>query len=147
VRNPSPISTSRSALALIVAVLAAIAIPAVAQAGTGGVGTDPTSGGSQADSGGSGDEAKYTRIWNSRVSAGDKRWAHETAVCESGKDPNAVGGARDEYRGAFMFLRSSWKNSPKSPGGDPVDYSYRTQAVVAVLLKKQMGTSPWPVCG
>jgi hypothetical protein len=44
-------------------------------------------------------------------------------------------------------MRSTWKTSPRSPGGDPIDYSYRTQAVVAVLLMHEMGTSPWPVCG
>ncbi len=149
--NFFPMPTFRSILALILATLAsvlvALALPAAGQAGggitsTGGGGTDTQSaGGGSASS-----ESKYSRIWEQSVSGRDKRWAHETAMCESGKDPNAValGG---KYRGAFMFLRSSWKNSPKSPGGDPIDYSYRTQAVIAVLLKKQMGTSPWPVCG
>jgi hypothetical protein len=51
------------------------------------------------------------------------------------------------YRGAFMFTRDAWKTSPKTPGGDPVDYSWKTQAVVAVALKKRDGTRPWPVCG
>ena len=131
---------------LIAAAIAMFAIPAVAQAGTGGVGTDPSAGSESKQGSGGGDESKYERIWDNKVSSKDKRWAHETAMCETGKDPNAtaLGG---KYRGAFMFLRSSWKNSPKSPGGDPIDYSYTTQAVVAVLLKKQMGTSPWPVCG
>jgi len=135
----------RPTLALIaLAAVAALAFPAAGLAGSGGVGTDPPSGGS--DKSGSGDESMYTRIWEQKISSKDKRWAHETAMCETGKDPNAtaLGG---QYRGAFMFLRSSWKNSPKSPGGDPIDYSYRTQAVVAVLLKKQLGTKPWPVCG
>ena len=57
----------------------------------------------------------------------------------------AVGGGR--YRGAFQFMRSTWKNSPRSPGGDPIAYPYRTQAVVAVLLKRRDGAGHWPVCG
>jgi hypothetical protein len=44
-------------------------------------------------------------------------------------------------------MRSTWRVSPKSPGGDPTAWNYRTQAVVAVALKRQQGTSPWPVCG
>ncbi|KAB2859068.1 MAG: hypothetical protein F9K43_24085, partial [Bauldia sp.] len=74
------------------------------------------------------------------------RWAARVAQCESGRDPNAVA-LQGRYRGAFMFTRDAWKTSPKSPGGDPIDYSYRTQAVVAVHLKKRDGTRPWPVCG
>ena len=44
-------------------------------------------------------------------------------------------------------MRSTWKNSPKTPGGDPIAYPYRTQAVVAVALKRADGTGHWPVCG
>ena len=60
--------------------------------------------------------------------------AGEVGWCESGRDPDAIalGG---QYRGAFMFTWDAWKTSPKTPGGDPIDYSYRTQAVVAVALK------------
>ena len=39
-------------------------------------------------------------------------------------------------------MRSTWKASPKSPGGDPIAYPYRTQAVVAVLLKNRDGARP-----
>jgi hypothetical protein len=46
-----------------------------------------------------------------------------------------------------MFLIESWKNSPMSPGGDPHQFSWKTQAVVAVKLKHEMGTRPWPECG
>jgi hypothetical protein len=85
------------------------------------------------------------RIWQS-YSTADHRWAHKTSYCESGENPRAValGGS---YRGAFMFTRPAWKGAPKSPGGDPIKYSWRTQAVVAVALKHQLGTKPWPVCG
>jgi hypothetical protein len=88
---------------------------------------------------------KYVRIWD-RTSKRNKRWARNTAECESGGDPKAIGGG-GIYRGAFQFLKSTWRTSPKSPGGDPIRYTYKTQAVVAVALKKKVGTSPWPVCG
>ena len=75
-----------------------------------------------------------------------RRWAHRTSECESGGNPRAIGGG-GLYRGAFQFLKSTWRSSPKSPGGDPIAYSYRTQAVVAVLLKRRDGAGHWPVCG
>ena len=81
---------------------------------------------------------RYERIWD-RTSGGDKRWARRTSECESGGDPDAIGGG-GVYRGAFQFMRSTWKRSPKSPGGDPIAYPYRTQAVVAILLRS--GTAP-----
>jgi len=89
--------------------------------------------------------AKYHRKWDS-ASARNKKWAHRVAECETGRDPNAtaLGG---EYRGAFMFTRDAWKIAAATPGGDPVDYSYKTQAVVALSLKRELGTDPWPVCG
>ena len=36
---------------------------------------------------------------------------------------------------------------PAILGGDPIDYSYKTQAFVAVRLKMRSGSSPWPSCG
>ena len=88
---------------------------------------------------------KYDRLW-ARISTAERRWARRTSECESGGDPKAIGGG-GLYRGAFQFMRSTWKRAPKSPGGDPIDHRYRTQAVVAIMLKRQAGTSPWPVCG
>ena len=88
-------------------------------------------------SGSRGSESKYERLWD-KVSTRDKRWAKKTAECESGGDPKAIGGG-GMYRGAFQFLKSTWRTSPKSPGGDPIDYSYKTQAVVAVELKHRDG--------
>jgi Transglycosylase-like domain len=88
---------------------------------------------------------KFQRLWN-RVGRRDRRWARQTAECESGRDPDAIGGG-GLYRGAFQFMRSTWKQSPHSPGGDPIEYPYRTQAVVAVGLKKRDGAGHWPVCG
>jgi hypothetical protein len=123
-------------MALIGATAVAMSSPAMASSG----GTGATSGG-DSKSGGS----KYKRLWR-KTSRHNKHWANKTAECESGKDPNAIGGG-GQYRGAFQFMKSSWKNAPKTPGGDPIDYGYKTQAVVAVALKKHMGTKPWPVCG
>ena len=86
------------------------------------------------------------RQFEHEVSKKNKRWAKRVARCESGGDPNAIGGG-GTYRGAFQFMRSTWRNSPRSPGGDPIDYSYKTQAFVAVRLRMRSGSSPWPACG
>jgi hypothetical protein len=75
-----------------------------------------------------------------------RHWANTTSECESGRNPRAIGGG-GLYRGAFQFMKSTWAGSPKSPGGDPIRYTYRTQAVVAVLLMKRDGAGHWPVCG
>ena len=88
---------------------------------------------------------KYERIWD-RMPGKDKRWAKTTSECESGGNPDAIG-CGGLYRGAFQFTRSTWEASPKSPGGDPIAYPYRTQAVVAVLLMHRDGAQHWPVCG
>ncbi len=90
-------------------------------------------------------ERKYARIW-SKVPTRDRRWAKSTSRCESGGNPHAIGGG-GAYRGAFQFTKSTWRTSPKSPGGDPISYRFKTQAVVAVALKHREGTKPWPVCG
>jgi transglycosylase-like protein len=116
----------------------AVAMSSAALASSGGTGV--TSGGDSKGGGG-----KYERLWR-KTSRHNKHWANKTAECESGKDPNAIGGG-GRYRGAFQFMRSSWHHAPKTPGGDPIDYGYKTQAVVAVALKKREGTKPWPVCG
>jgi hypothetical protein len=87
----------------------------------------------------------YDRIFKRNVSKKNKRWAKRVARCESGANPNAIGGG-GLYRGAFQFMRSTWRTAPRSPGGDPVDYSYKTQAFVAVRLKARVGGSPWPNC-
>ena len=86
------------------------------------------------------------RDFERHVSKKNKKWAQRVADCESGGNPNAIG-AGGTYRGAFQFMRSTWKTSPRSPGGDPIDYSYKTQAFVAVRLKMRSGSSPWPSCG
>jgi hypothetical protein len=134
----------RAALSALLVAIGALLVAAVsAQAGSGGIGATGSTGGGSGS--GTVDQSRYTRIWQS-YSAADHHWAHKTSYCESGENPRAValGGS---YRGAFMFTRPAWKGAPKSPGGDPITYSWRTQAVVAVALKHQLGTKPWPVCG
>ena len=157
---PAPMTVKSRLLALALATIAVVAIGSLGidgagAASSGGIGIGGGSGGS--GSGGSGsaggsaagandaDAGKYDRIWGG-VSARDRRWARRTSKCESGGDPDAIGGG-GLYRGAFQFMKSTWKHSPKSPGGDPIAFPYRTQAVVAVLLKKRDGTRHWPVCG
>ena len=88
----------------------------------------------------------YDRVFKHNVSKKNKKWAKRVARCESGGDPNALG-AGGRYRGAFQFSRPTWRTSPRSPGGDPIDYSYKTQAFVAVRLKARAGRAPWPNCG
>jgi hypothetical protein len=125
-------------LAAVVA-LALILVPLTAPAGAYSGGT--STGTSDDGSGG----GKYDRLWK-KTSRHNKRWARHTAECESGKDPDAIGGGGD-YRGAFQFTKPTWHHAPKTPGGDPIDYDFHTQAVVAVYLKKRDGTSAWPNCG
>ena len=137
----SRLRTTLGVLTLAILIATMLIAAGSASARGGGVGTDP--GARNGD--GNATPAKYHRLWD-KVTRKDKRWANRVANCESGKDPDAVA-LKGRYRGAFMFTRDAWKTSPKSPGGDPIDYSYRTQAVVAVHLKKRDGTRPWPVCG
>jgi hypothetical protein len=144
----SPAASPRTVLSGLLAVAVAALVLALGgasgAAASGGIGAGGPS--DARDGGGKGATApKYVRIWE-RTSKRNKRWAHRTAECESGRDPKAIGGG-GLYRGAFQFMKSTWRTSPKSPGGDPIRYTYKTQAVVAVALKKKVGTSPWPVCG
>jgi transglycosylase-like protein len=145
------LTTSRPKLLIALsAALAALAISSIAMAGVadargGGtpVGDDnPTSAPAPAPTA---NEAKYAHIW-AKTPVADKRWAKSTSTCESGGNPRAIGGG-GVYRGAFQFTKSTWRTSPKSPGGDPIAYTFETQAVVAVLLMHREGTKPWPVCG
>jgi len=134
--KPIFLATGLIAVALLLSLTAA---PAMAG---GGISADGTSGGGGSSSSSGG---KYARLWD-KVSERDKRWASKTAECESGKDPDAIGGG-GMYRGAFQFMKSTWRVSPHSPGGDPIAYNYKTQAVVAVGLKNEEGAGHWPTCG
>lgn len=87
-------------------------------------------------------------IWEIRwdnLSAADHAWAYSTGSCESGNDPNANTG--NGFFGAFQYILSTWASAPKSPGGNPINYSWTTQAVVSVYLKHRDGTGHWPNCG
>lgn len=131
-----------AATALTFFLLGVLASQASAAAtGSGGASASTTTAGQSTERVGT----KYERIWD-RLPVRDKRWARSTSECESGGDPDAIGSG-GLYRGAFQFTRSTWKASPKSPGGDPIAYPYRTQAVVAILLKNRDGAQHWPVCG
>jgi hypothetical protein len=143
--RPAPRPDRYALWAVVMAVIAMIAGVATADAGAsgGGIGTGGGGGGGGADAKQAG--SRYAGIWEG-YSQRNRRWARSTSQCESGGDPNAIGGG-GKYRGAFQFLRSTWRNSPKSPGGDPIRYSWKTQAVVAVELKQRDGAGHWPVCG
>lgn len=138
------LSFKERARVVVVGVLASACLTGVlfataAQGGSGGVG--PGDGGS----GGKGTDAKYERIWND-FRAKDRRWARKTSKCESGGDRNIHGGG-GAYHGAFQFMKSTWRSAPKSVGRDPHKQTWKTQAVVAVLLKKRDGAGHWPNCG
>lgn len=140
--------TGRATVALgllaVLALLLAAVIPSGA-AGSGGVSPSAGSKPAKNKKANRGTPRKYHRLWN-RIHKKQKRWASRVAECESGKNPKLTA-LNGRYRGAFMFTRHAWRTSPKSPGGDPIRFSYKTQAVVAIFLKKRDGTRPWPVCG
>ena len=121
------------------AMLAASIAPAGASSGSGGISTGDDSGTEEAPA----QAAKYERLWDN-VSRRDRRWARSTAECES-VATQAIGGGAGTA--APSSSSSTWRNSPKSPGGDPIEFRYRTQAVVAVELKRRDGPHHWPVCG
>ena len=65
------------------------------------------------------------------------------ARCESGGNPQAVGG-RGRFFGAFQFTLKSWHSVGMS--GSPVDYSYADQLAAAQRLQARSGWRNWPVC-
>jgi hypothetical protein len=139
--SPGALAPKLRTILVLMAAAAALTATVVWTAGTAGASTGGTSTSGKETDGGD----KYQRLWEG-TSRNNKRWARQTAECESGKNPDAIGGG-GAYRGAFQFMRQTWRRAPKSPGGDPIDYSFKTQAVVAVFLKKSEGTSAWPNCG
>ena len=66
------------------------------------------------------------------------------AACESGGDPNAVGGG-GQYRGKYQFDQGTWASVGGS--GDPASASEAEQDQRAAALVAQQGTNPWPNCG
>lgn len=118
---------------------------------------DGASGGLGAGGGGGGDsqpnarkalKTKYAQLWSNH-SKKARRWARRTSKCESGHNPKAIGGG-GKYRGAFQFMRQTWRSAPRSPGGDPIRHTWKTQAVVAIAhrnkAKRKGWPDPWPNC-
>ncbi|HKG35758.1 MAG TPA: transglycosylase family protein [Solirubrobacterales bacterium] len=131
--------------ALVLAAVAWSAMPGDAGAASGGFASPSSTVPEPEPDSGTAPTSRYDQMWQ-RLRRGERRWANRTAECESGRNPRAIGGG-GLYRGAFQFMKSTWRASPRSPGGDPIRFSYRTQAVVAVLLKRRDGPGHWPNCG
>ena len=124
--------------------LAGIMFATAAQGGSGGVGSG--GGGDGGGGGDSGTSSKYERIWHD-FSAKDKHWAHQTSRCESGEDPNIHGRRRCLPRRLPVHEVDLAELAQVGRRRTLTDYSWKTQAVVAVLLKKRDGAGHWPNCG
>ena len=66
------------------------------------------------------------------------------AACESGGNPQAIGGG-GAFRGKYQFTLSTW--AAVGGSGDPAQASEAEQDMRAAKLYAQQGASPWPVCG
>ena len=66
------------------------------------------------------------------------------AACESGGDPDAVGGG-GLYRGKYQFDRHTWRSV--GGAGDPAAAPEAEQDARAARLYRRAGAAPWPVCG
>ena len=132
---------SSLAVAIMVAVLS-LGTAVTASAGDGGGITSGSDGTSDSDTR-NGD--RYTREWES-FTRKDRRWARRTSECESGQNARIHDGS-GSFHGAFQFMKSTWRTSPMSPGGDPHSYRWKVQAVVAVKLKHRDSDEHWPYCG
>lgn len=66
------------------------------------------------------------------------------AACESGGNPQAVGGG-GRYRGAFQMTYAAWASVGGQ--GDPAAAPISEQARRAAALYAQAGPGQWPVCG
>jgi hypothetical protein len=66
------------------------------------------------------------------------------AACESGGNPQAIGGG-GQYRGMFQMTYSSWAAAGGS--GDPAAAPVAEQVKRAEILYAQAGPGQWPVCG
>jgi hypothetical protein len=85
---------------------------------------------------------RRVRLAAATVVVGDDVWAR-LARCESGGNPQAVGG-RGKFFGAFQFSLRTWHSMGMS--GNPVDYSYADQLAAAKRLQARSGWRNWPVC-
>jgi hypothetical protein len=66
------------------------------------------------------------------------------AACESGGDPNAIGGG-GAYRGKYQFDQGTWASVGGS--GDPASAPEAEQDKRAAMLYARSGAGHWPVCG
>ena len=66
------------------------------------------------------------------------------AACESGGNPQAIGGG-GQYRGMFQMTYSSWAAAGGT--GDPAAAPVAEQVKRAEILYAQAGAGQWPVCG
>ena len=66
------------------------------------------------------------------------------AACESGGDPNAIGGG-GAFRGKYQFTYSTWASVGGS--GDPAAAPEAEQDARAAKLLASGGAGHWPVCG
>jgi Transglycosylase-like domain len=66
------------------------------------------------------------------------------AACESGGNPQAVGGG-GAYRGKYQFSTSTW--AAVGGSGDPAAAPEAEQDRRAAMLYAQSGAGQWPVCG
>jgi hypothetical protein len=66
------------------------------------------------------------------------------AQCESGGNPQAVGGG-GQFRGKYQFTRETW--AAVGGSGDPAAASEAEQDQRAAILYQRSGASNWPVCG
>lgn len=73
-----------------------------------------------------------------------RAWLNKVAACESSNNTRAVS-PNGIYRGLFQFDLQTWRSVGGQ--GDPINATRSEQELRAVLLLKQRGTSPWPVCG
>ena len=88
-----------------------------------------------------------SRTQAQRASRSGRRSAGGTfdalAQCESGGNPQAVGGGGKDY-GAFQFSLATWRSLGYS--GNPTDHSYETQKAAAQKLVRRSGWSQFPSC-
>jgi hypothetical protein len=66
------------------------------------------------------------------------------AACESGGDPQSVGGG-GAFRGKYQFTYGTWASGGGT--GDPPAAAEAEQDKRAQMLLDRSGSSPWPVCG
>jgi hypothetical protein len=66
------------------------------------------------------------------------------AACESGGDPQAIGGG-GAFRGKYQFTYQSW--AAVGGHGDPAAAPEAEQDRRAAMLMARSGTGNWPVCG